>query len=111
MEPPLGRKRVMGIDPGFKSGCKVACIDEQGALLATDTIYPCAPVGDVYRAADTLCMLVGRLGIDVIAVGDGTASCETMTFLSDITFPRNVAIQTVSERGSQRVFGIGLRAS
>ncbi len=100
MEPPLGRKRVMGIDPGFKSGCKVACIDEQGALLATDTIYPCAPVGDVYRAADTLCMLVGRLGIDVIAVGDGTASRETMTFLSDITFPRNVAIQTVSERGA-----------
>ncbi len=100
MEPPLGRKRVMGIDPGFKSGCKVACIDEQGTLLATETIYPCAPVGDVYRAADTLCMLVGRLGIDVIAVGDGTASRETMGFLADITFPRSVSIQTVSERGA-----------
>lgn len=100
MEAPLGRKRVMGIDPGFKSGCKVACIDEQGALLATETIYPCAPIGDVYRAADTLCMLVGRLGIDVIAVGDGTASRETMNFLADITFPRNVTIQTVSERGA-----------
>lgn len=100
MEPPLGRKRVMGIDPGFKSGCKVACIDEQGTLLATETIYPCAPVGDVYRAADTLCMLVGRLGIDVIAVGDGTASRETMGFLADITFPRSVSIQTVCERGA-----------
>ena len=100
MEAPLGRKRVLGIDPGFKSGCKVACIDEQGALMATEVIYPCAPVNDLYGAADILCNLVGRLGIDVIAVGDGTASRETMSFLRDVTFPRPVEICLVSERGA-----------
>ncbi|MBD5330315.1 MAG: RNA-binding transcriptional accessory protein [Bacteroides sp.] len=100
MEPPLGRKRVLGIDPGFKSGCKVACIDEQGALMATAVVYPCAPVGDLYGAADVLCNLVGRLGIDVIAVGDGTASRETMNFLRDVTFPRHVELCLVSERGA-----------
>lgn len=100
MAQPLGRKRVMGIDPGFKNGCKVACIDEQGALLATDVVYPCAPVNDVYKAADILCNMVGRNGIDVIAVGDGTASRETMAFLSNITFPRQVVITPVSESGA-----------
>lgn len=100
MEPPLGRKRVLGIDPGFRSGCKVACIDEQGTLLATEVVYPCAPVGDFYGAADVLCALVGRLGIDVIAVGDGTASRETMNFLRDVNFPRKVDVRLVSERGA-----------
>lgn len=100
MAPPLGRKRVMGIDPGFKNGCKIACIDEQGALLATEVVYPCAPVNDMYGAADILCNLVGRLGIDVIAVGDGTASRETMSFLRDVTFPRPVAVNLVSESGA-----------
>ncbi|MDE5821192.1 MAG: RNA-binding transcriptional accessory protein [Paramuribaculum sp.] len=100
MAQPLGRKRVMGIDPGFKNGCKIACIDEQGALLATDVVYPCAPVNDVYKAADILCNMVGRNGIDVIAVGDGTASRETMAFLRDITFPRQVVITPVSESGA-----------
>ncbi len=100
MEPPLGRKRVLAIDPGFKSGCKVACIDEQGAVIATDVVYPCAPINDVYGAADILCNMVGRLGIDVIAVGDGTASRETMSFLRDVTFPRHVDVKLVSERGA-----------
>lgn len=100
MAQPLGRKRVLGIDPGFKNGCKIACIDEQGALMATEVIYPCAPVGDVYGAADVLCHLVGRLSIDVIAVGDGTASRETMAFLRDVTFPRQVNIVLVSESGA-----------
>lgn len=100
MAPPLGRKRVMGIDPGFKNGCKVACIDEQGTLMATEVVYPCAPVNDMYGAADILCNLVGRLGIDVIAVGDGTASRETMSFLRDVTFPRPVTISLVSESGA-----------
>ncbi len=100
MEAPLGRKRVLGIDPGFKSGCKVACIDEQGAVMATEVIYPCAPANDLYGSADVLCNLVGRLGIDVIAVGDGTASRETMNFLRDVTFPRPVELKLVSERGA-----------
>ncbi|MDE6459514.1 MAG: RNA-binding transcriptional accessory protein [Paramuribaculum sp.] len=100
MAQPLGRKRVMGIDPGFKNGCKVACIDEQGTLLATEVVYPCAPVFDVYQAADTLCSMVGRYGIDVIAVGDGTASRETTAFLKDVTFPRKVVITPVSESGA-----------
>jgi uncharacterized protein len=100
MAAPLGRKRVLAIDPGFKNGCKVACIDEQGALMATEVVYPCAPVNDMYGAADILCTLVGRLGIDVIAVGDGTASRETMSFLRDVTFPRNVSVVLVSESGA-----------
>ncbi|MDE5745911.1 MAG: RNA-binding transcriptional accessory protein [Paramuribaculum sp.] len=100
MAQPLGRKRVMGIDPGFKNGCKVACIDEQGCLMATEVIYPCAPVNDVYGAADVLCDMVGRLSLDVIAVGDGTASRETMAFLRDVTFPRQVSVTLVSESGA-----------
>lgn len=100
MAQPLGRKRVMGIDPGFRNGCKVACIDEQGGLMSTEVVYPCAPANDVYGAADVLCNLVGRLGIDVIAVGDGTASRETMSFLRDVTFPRQVQIALVSESGA-----------
>lgn len=100
MAPPLGRKRVMGIDPGFKNGCKVACVDEQGTLMATEVVYPCAPANDLYGAADTLCAMVGRLGIDVIAVGDGTASRETVAFLKDVTFPRPVTVSVVSESGA-----------
>ncbi|MDE6048886.1 MAG: helix-hairpin-helix domain-containing protein, partial [Paramuribaculum sp.] len=100
MAQPLGRKRVMGIDPGFKNGCKVACIDEQGGLMATEVVYPCAPVNDLYGAADILCNMVGRCGIDVIAVGDGTASRETMAFLRDVTFPRQVSVTLVSESGA-----------
>lgn len=100
MSPPLGRKRVMGIDPGFKNGCKVACIDELGTLLATEVVYPCAPANDVYGAADVLCNMVGRLGIDVIAVGDGTASRETVGFLNAVTFPRPVTVSVVSESGA-----------
>lgn len=100
MAAPLGRKRVMAIDPGFKNGCKVACIDEQGCVLATEVVYPCAPVNDLYGAADILCTMVGRLGIDVIAVGDGTASRETISFLRNVTFPRNVSITLVSESGA-----------
>lgn len=100
MASPLPHKRVMGIDPGFRSGCKVACLDEQGNLLAHDVIYPVAPHNDVYRAADILCHMVADFGIDAIALGSGTAGRETRRFLDKVEFPRRVAIYMVSEDGA-----------
>lgn len=100
MQPPLVRKRVMGIDPGFRSGCKVACLDEQGNLLDHDVMYPCAPNNDVYGATDMLCYMVDRYRIEAIAVGNGTAGRETERFLRNIDFPRNVQIHMVSESGA-----------
>lgn len=100
MAPPLGRKRVMAIDPGFRTGCKVVCLDEQGNLLAHDVVFPCAPVNDFYGAADTLCYMVDRFQIDAIAVGNGTAGRETDNFLQSVEFPRRVQIFMVSEQGA-----------
>ncbi len=100
MAPPLGRKRVLAIDPGFRTGCKVVCLDEKGDLLAHNVIYPCAPTNDFYGAADTLCYMVDCYQIDVIAVGNGTAGRETENFLRSVTFPRKVQIYVVSEQGA-----------
>ena len=97
MAPPLGRKRVMGIDPGFKSGCKLACLDEQGAVLAVDTIYPQT---DYYQSADQLSYLIDTFRIDVLAVGNGTGSRETVSFIESISLPRPVVIKVVSEQGA-----------
>ena len=97
MAPPLGRKRVMGIDPGFKSGCKLACLDEQGNVLATETIYPST---DYYQSADLLSFLIDRFRIDVIAVGNGTGSRETVSFIESISLPRQVSVKVVSEQGA-----------
>lgn len=97
MAPPLGRKRVMGIDPGFKSGCKIACLDEQGNLLATETIYPQT---DYYHSADALCAMIDACRVDVIAVGNGTGSRETISFIESIALPRPVAVKVVSEQGA-----------
>lgn len=97
MAPPLGRKRVMGIDPGFKSGCKLACLDEQGAVLAVETIYPQT---DYYQSADQLSYLIDTFRIDVLAVGNGTGSRETVSFIESISLPRPVVIKIVSEQGA-----------
>ena len=100
LSAPLGKKRVMAIDPGFKSGCKVVNLDEQGNLLGHEVVYPNAPANDFYGAADTLCAMVAHDNIDAIALGNGSASRDTEKFLESIRFPRNVEIHVVSEQGA-----------
>ncbi len=97
---PLGHRRVMGIDPGFRTGCKVVCLDEQGNLMFHDVIYPNAPQNDFHGAAFKICSLVDRFGIEAIALGNGTASRETEKFLGSLRFPRKVQIFTVNESGA-----------
>src|ERR1035437_3792634 len=80
LAPPLGQKRVMGIDPGYKSGCKVVCLDAQGNLLHNETIYPHPPQSEVNQAMRKITSLIGSYKIDAIAIGDGTASRETESF-------------------------------
>lgn len=96
MTPPMFGKRVMGIDPGFKSGCKVVCLDEQGALLDNDVFR----LDDPYGATYLLCSMVSKYQIDVIAVGSGTAGRETERFLADLRFPRRVQLTMVNEDGA-----------
>lgn len=98
--PPLGRKRVMGIDPGYRTGCKVVCLDAQGNLLHNDVIYPCAPTNDYKGAARKISYLVEAYKIDAIAVGNGTAGRETEKFLSSLRYPHKVQVFVVSENGA-----------
>ena len=100
MSPPLGRKRILAIDPGFRTGCKVVALDEQGNLLYHDVIYPTPPANDFVGAGDTLCYMVDRYRIDAIAVGTGTGGRETERFLRDVVFPRRVQIYMVNEQGA-----------
>lgn len=100
MAAPLGRRRVLALDPGFKSGCKLVCLDEQGNLLQHDVIYPHPPVNDYMGATDALCYYVDNFRIDAIAVGNGTAGRETERFLRNIIFPRKVQIFMVNENGA-----------
>lgn len=96
MAPPMFGKRVMGIDPGFNSGCKVVCLDEQGKLLADDIFN----LNDPHSATYLICNMVQDYRIDVIAVGSGTAGRETQRFLNDLRFPRRVQIAMVNEDGA-----------
>lgn len=98
--PPLGHKRVMGIDPGYRTGCKVVCLDAQGNLLHNDVIYPCAPNNDFKGAARKISNLVEVYKIDAIAVGNGTASRETEKFLMSLHYPHKVQVFVVSENGA-----------
>lgn len=100
LAPPLGHKRVLGLDPGYRTGCKLVCLDEQGNLLHNDVIYPCQPQNDVKGAARKVSYLVEAYKIDAIAVGNGTASRETERFLTNIHFPRKVQIFVVNESGA-----------
>lgn len=97
MSPPLGRKRVMGIDPGFRTGCKVVCLDEQGNLLHNDVIYP---QRERVTSARKISNLVEAYKIDAIALGNGTASRETEQFLKVVHFPRQVQVIVVNESGA-----------
>ena len=97
---PLGQKRVMGIDPGFRTGCKVVCLDAQGNLLHNENIYPHPPVSKPKEAMAKLQKMVEAYQIEAIAVGNGTASRETEEFLKRQTFHQNVQIFVVSEQGA-----------
>lgn len=98
--PPLGNKRVMGIDPGYRTGCKIVCLDAQGNLLHNDVIYPCAPINDFKGASRKMKYLVEAYKIDAIAVGNGTAGRETEKFLQSITYPHKVQVYVVNENGA-----------
>jgi uncharacterized protein len=100
LAPPLGERHIMGIDPGFRTGCKLVCLDASGNLLYNDTIYPHPPQADQFMAAKTVETLVHRYAIEAIAVGNGTAGRETMDFLRSISFDRSVQIFMVNEAGA-----------
>ena len=97
---PLGEKAVMAIDPGFRTGCKVVCLDAQGNLLYHDVIYPTAPRCDTEGASAKVTSLVKKYHIDAIAIGNGTASRETTRFIKSIAFDRHVTIFVVNESGA-----------
>jgi uncharacterized protein len=98
--PPLGRKRILAVDPGFRTGCKVVCLDEQGNLLHHDVIYPVAPHFDIEGATDTIERLVKKYKIDAFALGNGTASRETERFLKRLHFSHPVEVHVVNESGA-----------
>jgi len=97
---PLGAKRIMGVDPGFRTGCKVVCLDANGNLLAHDVIYPTPPNNRVDEATATVTSLVKRYNIEAISLGNGTASRETERFLKSLKFDHDVQIHVVSENGA-----------
>ena len=97
---PLGQKRVMGVDPGFRTGCKVVCLDAQGTLLHFEAIYPHAPKNDNQGAERQVLSMVKKYDIEAIAVGNGTASRETSTFLKEIGLDSNINVFVVSEDGA-----------
>ena len=100
MASPLGAKRVMGIDPGFRTGCKVVCLDEQGNLLHNENIYPHPPVSKQAEAVGKMQKMIEAYRIEAIAIGNGTASRETEDFVKRIPFHREVQVFVVSEQGA-----------
>ena len=98
--PPLGHKRILAVDPGFRTGCKVVCLDENGNLLHNDVIYPTAPNYDIEGATKKIHNLVETYKIDAIALGNGTASRETEKFLKRIRYHRDINVFVVSENGA-----------
>jgi uncharacterized protein len=97
---PLGEKRVLAIDPGFRSGCKVVCLDAQGALKHNETIYPHAPKNDAIGAIKKISSLAEAYKIEAIAIGNGTASRETEALIRKIHFKNDIQIFVVSEAGA-----------
>lgn len=100
LSPPLGPKRVLGIDPGFRTGCKVVCLDNQGNLLHYEAIYPHPPRNEYAQAQRKLAQLVEQYNIEAIAIGNGTASRETERLVKSISFDREVQAFVVSEDGA-----------
>ncbi len=100
LAPPLGHKRVMGMDPGFRTGCKVVCLDQQGNLVHNCAIYPHPPKNDYAGAAKTVTDLVRKFGIQAIAIGNGTAGRETEAFVNGLGLGKDVMVFMVSEDGA-----------
>ena len=97
---PLGQKRVLAIDPGYRTGCKVVCLDAQGNLLINDTIYPHPPQNELAQAAKKITTLVSSYKIEAIAIGNGTASRETESFVKKLQYDRDLKVFVVSEDGA-----------
>ncbi len=100
LAPPLGQKRVLGIDPGFRTGCKLVCLDAQGNLLHNEAIYPHPPKNETGIAGRKVAKLVEMYDIQAIAIGNGTASRETESFITSLRFDREVQVFVVSENGA-----------
>jgi len=100
LAPPLGQKRVMAIDPGYRTGCKVVCLDEQGNLLYNETIYPHKPQEETRQAAKKITTLASSHKIEAIAIGNGTASRETEEFVRKLKFDRDINVFIVNEDGA-----------
>ena len=97
---PLGNISVLALDPGYRSGCKLVCLDNQGALMHNETIYPHAPQNEFKKAAKKVSQLVATYKIDAIAIGNGTASRETEAFIQKLQFDRPVKVFVVNEAGA-----------
>lgn len=100
LAPPLGQKRVLGVDPGYRTGCKLVCLDAQGNLLHNEAVYPHPPQNEKSKAATKVSQLVSTYAIDAIAIGNGTASRETEQFITNIRYDRKVQVFVVSENGA-----------
>ncbi|MCK9304552.1 MAG: Tex family protein [Bacteroidales bacterium] len=100
LAPPVGQKRVLAIDPGFRTGCKIVCLDAQGELLHNDTIFPHPPQNEKITAMKKISNLVEAYKIEVIAIGDGTAGRETESFIKRISLPQGIEVYSVSEDGA-----------
>ena len=100
LAPPLGEKRILAIDPGFRSGCKVVCLDEKGDLLYNETIYPHLPQDETTMAMKKIKSMVNAYNIEAISIGNGTASRETEFFIKKIAFDKPVQVFVVSEAGA-----------
>jgi protein Tex len=100
LAPPLGQKRILAIDPGFRTGCKVVCLDEQGGLLYNETIFPHAPQNETAIAMKKIRSMVNAYKIDAISIGNGTASRETEHFIKKIAWDKPVQVFVVSEAGA-----------
>ncbi|MEG0011414.1 MAG: Tex family protein [Muribaculaceae bacterium] len=97
---PLGHKRIMGVDPGYRTGCKIVCLDEQGNLLHNDNIYPNPPQSDFKTSSRKITQLVEAYKIDAIALGNGTASRETEKFLAALHYDHQIQVYVISENGA-----------
>lgn len=100
LAPPVGQKRVLAIDPGFRTGCKVVCLDEQGTLLHNEAIFPHPPASEKVKSIQAVTAMVRKYGIEVIAIGNGTAGRETEEFIKRVPLPSGVKVFTVSEDGA-----------
>ncbi len=100
LSPPVGQKRTLAIDPGYRNGCKTVCLDERGNLLYHTIIYPHPPQNEKIKSIMAVSSMVEEYGIEVVAIGNGTASRETEDFIRKVGLPDNVKVYTVSEDGA-----------